>query len=174
MPHSQPTALQQTVCKFHLDPQYHIFHWGSTILGDSTLCFILMCLKNSSRLINSLANMRSEWDFRWVIFKLILMIDGWSISCEIILRWMSLDLTDEKSTLVQVMAWCHQATSHYLSQCWPRSMPPCGITMPQWVNPVYLPISSRIASLPLNNYRITPMLVKSNWRIPLKMTGISP
>ena len=38
MPHSQPTALQQTVCKFHLDPQYHIFHWGSTILGDSTLC----------------------------------------------------------------------------------------------------------------------------------------
>ena len=38
MPHSQPTALQQTVCKFHLDPQYHIFHWGSTILGDSTRC----------------------------------------------------------------------------------------------------------------------------------------
>ena len=37
MPHSQTTALQQTVCKFHLDPQYHISHWGSTILGDSTL-----------------------------------------------------------------------------------------------------------------------------------------
>ena len=37
MPHSQPTALQQTVCKFLLDPQYHIYHWGSTILGDSTL-----------------------------------------------------------------------------------------------------------------------------------------
>ena len=41
MSHSQPTALQQTVCKFHLDPQNHIFHWGSTILGDSTLCMIL-------------------------------------------------------------------------------------------------------------------------------------
>ena len=39
MPHSQPTALQQTMCKFHLDPQYHIFYWGSTILGDSTLCW---------------------------------------------------------------------------------------------------------------------------------------
>ena len=38
MPNSQPTAFQQTVCKFHLDPQYHIFHWGSTILGDSKLC----------------------------------------------------------------------------------------------------------------------------------------
>ena len=31
------------------------------------------------------------------------------------------ELADNKSTLVQVMAWCHQATSHYLSQCWPRS-----------------------------------------------------
>ena len=31
------------------------------------------------------------------------------------------------------MACCHQATSHYLSQCWPRSMLPCGITRPQWV-----------------------------------------
>ena len=27
-------------------------------------------------------------------------------------------LTNEKPTLVQVMAWCRQATSHYLSQCW--------------------------------------------------------
>ena len=55
------------------------------------------------------------------------------ISCGIALRWMPLDLTDDKSTLVQVMAWCRQATSHYLSQCWPRSMSPNGITRPQWV-----------------------------------------
>ena len=43
-------------------------------------------------------------------------------------------LTSEKSTLVQVMVWCHQATSHYLSQHWPRSMSPCSVTRPQWVN----------------------------------------
>ena len=30
-------------------------------------------------------------------------------------------------------AWCHQATSHYLSKCWPRSMSPYGVTRPQWV-----------------------------------------
>ena len=47
---------------------------------------------------------------------------------------MSLDLTSDKSTLVQVMAWCRQATSHYLSLCWHRSMLPCGVTRPQWVN----------------------------------------
>ena len=32
------------------------------------------------------------------------------------------------------MAWCRQAPSHYLKQCWPRSMSPYGITRPQWVN----------------------------------------
>ena len=51
---------------------------------------------------------------------------------------MSLNLTDDKSTSVQVMAWCRQATSHYLIQCWPSSMLPYGITRPQWVNDISL------------------------------------
>ena len=84
---------------------------------------------------NSLAPGKFEWNFRHVIFQRILMIDGWRISCEIALIWMSLDFnTDNQSTLVTVMAWCHQATSHYLSQCWPRSLLPYGITRPQWLN----------------------------------------
>ena len=29
-------------------------------------------------------------------------------------------LTTEESTVVQVIAWCHQETSHYLNQCWTR------------------------------------------------------
>ena len=62
------------------------------------------------------------------------MTDGCGISCEIARKWMSLDLIEDKSTLVQVMAWCRQATSHYLSQCWPRSMSLYGISRPQWVN----------------------------------------
>ena len=41
---------------------------------------------------------------------------------------------DGKSMLVQVMAWCHQAASHYLSQCWPSSMLPYSITRPQRVH----------------------------------------
>ena len=60
--------------------------------------------------------------------KALWVIDGWDVAFEIAVRWISLDLTDDKSTLVQVMAWCHQATSHYLSQCWLRSMSPYGIT----------------------------------------------
>ena len=50
------------------------------------------------------------------------------------LTWMSLYLTDDKSTLVQVMALYHQATSHHLSQCWPRSVSLYSVTRPQWVN----------------------------------------
>ena len=65
---------------------------------------------------------------------LILVTDGWGIYCKIALGWLPLDYICDKSTLVQVMAWCRQATSHYLSQCWPRSMSPCGITRPQCVN----------------------------------------
>ena len=47
---------------------------------------------------------------------------------------MSLDLADDKSTLVQVIVWCCQAASHYLSQCLPSSLSPYGITRLQWVN----------------------------------------
>ena len=31
------------------------------------------------------------------------------------------------------MAWCRQATSHYLSQSWPRNLLPYGVTRGQWV-----------------------------------------
>ena len=32
------------------------------------------------------------------------------------------------------MAWCRQATSHYLNHCWHRPIMPYGFTRPQWVN----------------------------------------
>ena len=44
---------------------------------------------------------------------------------------------DNKSALVQVMAWCRQAASHYLSQCWQRSIMPHGVTGTQWVKKLY-------------------------------------
>ena len=77
---------------------------------------------------------RFQYNLRKINFKLIWMTDGCDISSKIALRWTSLDLSDDKSTLVQVMAWCRQATSHYLNQCWPRFLPLYGVTRPQWVN----------------------------------------
>ena len=83
---------------------------------------------------NSLVPGRFGWNFRQAISKKIFVIDGRGISCEIALRWMSLDFTDDQSTLVQVMAWCCQATIHYLNQYWLNSLSACGVTRPQWVN----------------------------------------
>ena len=66
--------------------------------------------------INSLVPERFEWNLRNQFSTLILLIDGWCISCKIALKWLSQGFTDKK-TLVQVMTWCR----HYLSQCWHRS-----------------------------------------------------
>ena len=76
---------------------------------------------NSTGLL-TLTSGRFEWNCRWLILKFTSIIDGWCISFAISLRCLSLDLTDDKSTLLQVMAWCRQATGRYLSQCWPRYM----------------------------------------------------
>ena len=93
----------------------------------SVACIVKHELPSYLWLINSLAPGKFEWNFRHVIFKQILVIDDWGISCEIALIWMSLDFTDDQSTLVQAMAWCRQATIHYMSQWWPSSLSPYSV-----------------------------------------------
>ena len=85
---------------------------------------------------SSLFPLRFErnFDFKLILIsKLIWVIDWWLGHRETAVRWMSLSLSDDKSTLVQVMVSCCQVTSHYLSQCWPRSMSPYHVTRWQWV-----------------------------------------
>ena len=67
-----------------------------------------------------------------IIFKLL--NSTWGTQCELALRWMPKDLTNEKSTLVQLMTWWLTAPSHYMSQsCWPTFMCLYGVTQPWWV-----------------------------------------
>ena len=107
-------------------------HWHCTVPMLIWHEFIKGMNIRVSMMVNSLAPGKCERNFSYVIFKQIWVIDGWDISCEIApIILMSLDFTDDQSTLVQVMAWCRQATSHYLNQCWPRSLPPYGVTRPQ-------------------------------------------
>ena len=68
-------------------------------------------------------------NFKRITSEHTLRIKFISTSCEIALGSMSQN-TFDKSTFVQVMVWCRQATSHYLNQCWPRSMSPYGVTRP--------------------------------------------
>ena len=65
----------------------------------------LMVLYTHISFVNSLAPGRSE------------MIDDLCIPRRITLRWISLDCTDNKSTLVQTMAWCRQATLWCFLSC---------------------------------------------------------
>ena len=83
--------------------------------------------------VNSLAHGRPGCHFKTAIFNLVVLIGIFISSKDNARRWMPRDLTDDKSTSVQVMAWCRQATSHYLSQCWPRFLSLYGVTRPQWV-----------------------------------------
>ena len=106
-------------------------------LGWLFACRIYLTHWAMGNLNHILGKLFSRW-FYWLI--------TWGISCEVALRWMSLDFID-KLILIQVIAWCRQATSHYLSQCCPRSLSPCSITRLQLVN--------KALSAPLYSYTET-------------------
>ena len=106
---------------------------GSYQLECSIVSLDLVQVGGNSIVFNSLAPGGFENIFQNVFFKLISWIDTLSNSCETALRSMPQNPSDDKSTLVQVMAWCRQAASHYLSQCCPKSLSPYGVTRPQWV-----------------------------------------
>ena len=78
--------------------------------------------------INSLSSRRCDSNFKCAMSEHRLWIKFMNT-----LRPMPQNTLDDKSTLVQVMAWCLMAPSHYLSQCWPWSMSPYSITRPQSV-----------------------------------------
>ena len=67
---------------------------------------------------NSLAPGRRGSNFESVISEQRLRIKIMSTSCEIALRWMPQNLTDDYSTLVQVMAWCLIQHVHYFDVTW--------------------------------------------------------
>ena len=67
------------------------------------------------------------------IFLYIPNINTLSILCVIVTKRIpSQDLIGDSPTLVQLIAWHHKTTSHYLNQCWPRSPTLYGITRSQW------------------------------------------
>ena len=111
-------------CVGHILP----FMW-SHVTGQAVTYYQLRCHMLH---VNSLALGRSECDSKNWIFHLVLLIAIFR-SHDNTLRWMPQDLTDDVSILVQVMAWCHQATSHYLSQCWLSLLSPYDVARPQWI-----------------------------------------
>ena len=122
-------TLSRTVSSDFSNAHCHIL-----VIKSGTILNGNMFSWDPTKSFNSLTPGRSECDSKNVIFNLVLLIGIFRSSHDNALWWMSQDLTDDQSTMVQVMAWCRQATIHYLSQCWPRSLSPYGVTRPQWVN----------------------------------------
>ena len=81
---------------------------------------------------NSLTPGKCVRNLKSIIIKFIIHDRNLGIHGEIALKWMPQNLTNEKSTLLQIMDWCRQVAIHYLSQCQHISMLPYGITMSQW------------------------------------------
>ena len=90
-------------------------------------------------------------NFKSIIFELVTQTSIFGPHCEMVLRWVPQNLTNQKSTMVQVMAWCHQATSHDLRQCGFRSMLPYDVTRPQLVNSRSAVVSRKITKSSLNS-----------------------
>ena len=68
------------------------------------------------------------------IFKRIFVNENDWMSIKISLKFIHEGPIDNKSVLVQVMAWRRQATSHYLNQCWPSFLTHICGTRGRWVN----------------------------------------
>ena len=83
--------------------------------------FVITQLHHPSALVlhvfNSLFPGRCGGNFKSVIF--IWWIDILHVSCKIDFSYMPQISTDDKSTLVQILARCHQATSCDPRLCWP-------------------------------------------------------
>ena len=89
-------------------------------------------MRTNHHVINLLSPGKCWGNFLSVIsFKLIIQNRNLSFLCEISPSWILPILDDDKSNLVQVMAWCRQTASHYLTQG-----SPYGIIRSPFVNPL--------------------------------------
>ena len=113
----------------------HPFYSALDIQGNRTFCHPERHSGQSVSDISfdSLLPGRCGGNFTRVIFKQIWWINILSTCCETESMWVPKNPIDYKSTLVQVMVCCHQASSYYQSQCWPRSISPYGVKWLQWI-----------------------------------------
>ena len=111
----------------HYLNQWWLFYWRIyaslglnefNILQDliSHLEWYCVIIESKFTIFNSLVPGRCGSKFKSVISEHMLWIYKFmNTSCKIALGWMPQNFYDDNSTFVQVMAWCHQAPSHYIS-----------------------------------------------------------
>ena len=88
--------------------------WASQVVNETTMTEIEISIpitEWSLRYLDAIFKMQF-----WILFLLVSSTPLKSMPSD---EW---DLTDDELTLVQVMAWCRQATSHYMRLCWANSV----------------------------------------------------
>ena len=124
------TSSLKKICLKMLSANCYPFRLGPNVLSTWG------CIIPTSRMILSSIHWspgRRGSNPKSITLKHTLLIKFMKISPEIALSWILQGIVD-KSTSVQVMAWCCQAARHYLCQCWPRFMSQHSITRTQWIN----------------------------------------
>ena len=123
--------LNLYINKYIMGRNGHLFYVGGDLMMRRGRLPIIMLPDGDLRIVLHLVPF---WILTiWGSVHINLVIDSYGIFCKIALRWMLLYLTYDSSTLVQVMAWCSQATGHYLNQCWPKYVSSYSVIRPQWV-----------------------------------------
>ena len=123
-PLSEPT---QTYCQ--LEPKEHIsmrvyLKWK---YFHSRKCVWICRLRNGSHFVREeMSQLIVPWRM-WLWFQTCKSLTqlGYSYlqySSKHYLEKMPQDFDDIKSTMIHIIAWWHQAWSHYLNQCWPISL----------------------------------------------------
>ena len=118
---------------------YIVYHWFTTshsTMPEGWKWQMMSCKIYQHSSGNSLATGRCGSKFKYIFFKHIVQNSSLYTGWEIPLRWIPQTLTKEKSSLAQIIAWCHQATSHYLNH-FTQIILPYGITRPQWVKSIF-------------------------------------
>ena len=98
----------------------------------ATLWFCRQCRHQGPHLLTDVNSLGGRFgnNFEDVISDHIFEIKFMSASCWIAFSWMWHYIFGDRWRVANEIAWCHQATSHYLSQCIPRSLSPYDVIRP--------------------------------------------
>ena len=92
--------------------------------------------------VNSLVPGKCGCDLEYIFWNTFWWLILTSISNEIGFRGKSKNFSEDKSTLVQVMAWCYQVTSHKLNTILPSFLTPFGVLgaseLMHWLELLYI------------------------------------
>ena len=92
------------------DPDTILWLFQATGVPCIQVGWLAICI-----MFKALASVPCGGNVENIILKLIIESTSMGTYCEIALKWMPRNVTNDKSTLLLVMAWCQQATSHYLA-----------------------------------------------------------